>query len=162
MLYDAFARKEQEETSLLEESQVKLNALKETIQTREAQLAIQKSRYLILVKECDEEVSKVQQDGERRVAQSRNQIFAQEKELDELIASFPSRLNERRGELDKLKLRNSEEIRMAETKVCAMLENKKCLVEEASAKLLLLRNETSEVCKQLDEARTRKFLSRHI
>ena len=60
--------------------------------------------------------------------------------------------------MEELKARTMEEMTLAESKVGAMLETKKRMVEEASAKLLLLRQESRKVDMQLDEARRKKIL----
>lgn len=120
---------------------------------------IQERKLAAYIKECEQQVMDIQQDGERRVAHARNEKTSREKELDRLIRSHPKQQDDWANELEKLKASNAQEIALAESKVRAMLENKQFSLERASAKLLNLRQETANIERELDEARKMKVLA---
>ena len=145
--------KQAEETRIVNDLQTKLSSLKDLVREKEDQIIIQERRLDALLQECDQQVEDIQQDGERRVTQARNDVAALEKELDKLIASQPVQEDERAKELEGIRASNKEEIALAESKVRDMLEKKESLLQEASIKLHNLRQETAEVEREMDEAR---------
>jgi transglutaminase/protease-like cytokinesis protein 3 len=79
-------------------------------------------------------------------------------EFDKLVANRPKQMEQMAKEIDDLRATNDGEMKLAESKVRAMLESKKSVVEGASAQLLKLRNDTSNIERELDEARKKKLL----
>jgi hypothetical protein len=60
--------------------------------------------------------------------------------------------------MDDLRAKNSGEMELAKSKVCAILESKTFVIEGASVQLLKLCNDTSNIEIELDEARKKKLL----
>lgn len=100
----------------------------------------------------------MQQDGERQISKSKNDLHYLEKKLDDLIAGHSKTLEERSSQVKDLKQKFVREMEMARSKVDAMLEKKQQMVEEASVRLLELNKEVTRVQKELDDARKKKLL----
>jgi len=100
----------------------------------------------------------MQQDGERQISKSKNDLHYLEKKLDDLIAGHSKTLEERSSQVKDLKQKFVREMEMARSKVDAILEKKQQMVEEASVRLLELNKEVTRVQKELDDARKKKLL----
>mmetsp|Transcript_18291 Transcript_18291/g.38258 ORF Transcript_18291/g.38258 Transcript_18291/m.38258 type:complete len:239 (-) Transcript_18291:177-893(-) len=153
-------QKEEEGSQLINELQNKLTGMEESFRNKESLASKQRQRLAALVKKYDQQIADIQQDGERKVKRARNEKEALEKMLDNLIANHPKQKDERARELEDVKANNVEEMKLVETKVHAMIENKASQLKGASAKLFDLREETAEVNKKLNDARKTKLLGK--
>lgn len=154
---DTLMQKEAEESRLLGELQNKLSELLEFVRKREDEIMTKERRLSSYVEECDEQITEIRKDGERRIALIRNEKASLEVEVDKLVANRPKLMEQWAKEVDDLRTKNDEEMKLAEIKVRAMLEGKKSVLEGALAKLLNLRNDTSTIERELDEARKKKL-----
>ena len=151
-------RKEVDESRSVGELQNKLSELLEILHTREDASIIEARRLSSYVEECDEQIAENCKVGDRRIAQMKNEKVSLEVEFDKLVTSRPKQMEQMAKEIDDLGAKNGGEMTLAESKVRAMLESKKSVVEGASAQLLKLRNDTSNIERELDEARKKKLL----
>jgi hypothetical protein len=155
---ETLMQNEVEETRLVGEQQKNLSELLGIVRTKEDALMIEARRLSSYAEECDEQIAEIRKDGERRIAQVRNDKASLEVELDKLVANHPKEKEQMAKEMDDLRVKNGGEMEVAKSKVRAMIESKKFVVEGASAQLLKLRNDTSNVEIELDEARKKKLL----
>ena len=146
-------QKEARESHFAKELQKKHSRMKESIQEKEDQVATKERRLVSFSNECDQEISNLQQDGERIVKQTKINKASLEKELDRLIANRPKQQDSWALALDELKALHDEEIALAEKKVRALIDRQKAMLEAESAKLLSLRKETADMDRELDNAR---------
>ena len=151
-------RNEVEESRSLGELQNKLSDLLEILHTRDDASMIEARRLSSYVEECDEQIAENCKAGDRRIAQMKNEKASLEVEFDKLVANRPKQMEQMAKEIDDLRAKNDGEMKLAESKVRAMLGSKKSVVEGASAQLLKLRNDTSNIERELDEARKKKLL----
>ena len=154
----ALRQRESDESSLVGELQAKLAKMKEELCEKEDAVSLQEQRLSSYLDDHDCQLKEIKRDGERRLARSQAEYAALEKELDRLHASQPKQKETLVQELESLKASNAKEISLAEGKVSQMLSNKQAILEQASAKLLRLRQETAEIESDLDNARTAKVL----
>ena len=155
---DTLMQKEVEESRSVGELQNKLSELLEILHTREDAIMIEARRLSSFEKECDKQTAELCREGERRIAQLRNDKASLEVEFDKLAANRPKQKEQMAKEIDDLRVKNGGEMTLAESKVRAMLESKTTVVDGALAQLLKLRNDTSNVERDLDEARKKKLL----
>jgi 2-hydroxychromene-2-carboxylate isomerase len=149
--------REKEESSSIAGLQAKITLLKASIHENEDLVIIQERAFESFTYECQQIVADAKSYGEKKISLAKTELLSLKKELNHLIATHPQRVNERNKELNELKAMYADEIRLAQAKVAAMLDKKRSLVEDASAKLLRLQNDIAEIERQIDEARSRKI-----
>ena len=153
-------QREAEESHTVEDSHKELSRLKDLTQEKEDQIIVQERKLASLREETDNKVADIQQDGKRRIKQAEYDRAAVEKQFDALIASHPKQRDFLIDELDDVKADNEKELKLADDKINAMLENRKCMLKDASAELLRLRKETGRIEKEVDDARKAKVLGK--
>ncbi len=72
-------------------------------------------------------------------------------QFNKLVASHPMQKEPLTKDMDDFRAKNDGEMKLAESKVHAMLESKTSMVEGALAQLLKLRTDTSNIESELDE-----------
>ena len=155
---EALVQKEAEESRLVGDLQTKLSGLLNFVHTRECELLDQERRLLTYEKECKEQLAEIRNEGEKKIAQINSDKASLVVELDKLMTNRPKRIETWAKEMDDLRAKNDGEIRLAESKVGAMLEGKKSALSGASEILLKLRDDTDNLERELDEARKKKRL----
>ncbi|KAL3821943.1 LOW QUALITY PROTEIN: hypothetical protein ACHAXA_004431 [Cyclostephanos tholiformis] len=155
---EALVQKEAEESRLVGDLQTKLSGLLNFVHTRECELLDQERRLLTYEKECKEQLAEIRNEGEKKIAQINSDKASLVVELDKLMTNRPKRIETWAKEMDDLRAKNDGEIRLAESKVGAMLEGKKSALSGASEILLKLRDDTDNLERELDEARKKKLL----
>ena len=153
----ALQKKESEESNMVEQMETKLSDLKDALLDKEDEVALLEQKLETLAKESEEKSADALRDGERMLAKERSKVNLLEKELDNLAAELPNRQAEKEVELNSLRESNAEEIAVAEVKIGAMLDRKQATLDEVSAKLLCLRQEASDLEREMDEARKAKL-----
>lgn len=101
------------------------------------------------------DLQKKQARGERQALADKS---AREAELAQLLAQHPKIEEERTREEAELRLSTNQELAFAERKVKDMLKSKQCTLDQATAFLQSLREQTNDLKQKLDSAR-RKSLS---
>lgn len=155
---EALNEKEAEESRIVSEMQTKMSGLLNFVRTREAELLNEEKRLSSFAEECNEQIAKIRDEGEKKNARINNDKALLEVELDNLVANRPRRIENWAKEVDDLRAKNDGEITIAENKVRAMLESKKAVLAGASEKLHKLRDDTGRLDRELDEARKMKLL----
>ena len=155
-------QKEKEESDRADKLQHELSSLKRSVQDKEDQVITQERRLASFIAENEQSLIEIQQNGERRIAQARRDKASTETELAKLIDKLPKQREALAKELDDLRHENETEIELAENKIHKMLESKKSMLQKASAKLLGLQQETTNIEKEMDTARKSKLLGKKV
>lgn len=155
----ALRREETDKSCGINEMQTRLENKQRKKFAEEAR-TIDEVKLAKLERDLGQQAADIRQDGERKVAQARNEKENLEKTLGNLIASYPKQQDEWAKEIESLKANSEDEIALAEMKVRAMIENKTDQLKNASAKLFGLREVTTDIEKQIDDARKIKLLGK--
>ena len=155
---EALVEKETEESRIVGELQTKMSGLLDFLRIREAELLLTETKSTSYAEECNAQIAAIRNEGEKKIGQINNDKASLEAELDKLVETRPKRIEHWAKEINDLRAALDGEITTAESKVRAMLESKKAVLDGASEKLKKVSDDARSLDRELEEARKRKLL----
>jgi hypothetical protein len=155
---EALVEKETEESRIVGELQTKMSGLLDFLRIREAELLLNETKSTSYAEECNAQIAAIRNEGEKKIGQINNDKASLEAELDKLVETRPKRIEHWAKEINDLRAALDGEITTAESKVRAMLESKKAVLDGASEKLKKVSDDARSLDRELEEARKRKLL----
>lgn len=153
--------REQEASSNLADLRKKIAMFKKSIHEKEDEIALKNKAFELLSDEYEQTIVEKKREGNRKVSLAKRQLTYVENELDDLIASHPKHMEQRKSELILLKTQYKTELDLVKERVAAMLERKTAAVQDASSKLTSIQTNIAEIERQIDEARSKMILGRN-